>query len=343
MEIDETILLMESQRIERCVLMKKTKISLIIVAILFIIVGTIGAAVSFKRQEIDTRNTKALVQKSDPQTNEKLTIVVQSPNPLKIVPTNENFFTLTQKNNKKDNNFKWEIANKKDTTEVHLTSKKSGGSSNFHVGVSVELFSLPLSSNEDFQLRVPKQYKQILVKTTNGDILINDMETEELRCIGTKGTFDLTNLIAKQVEAKVTSGNVMLSDSNIDEQAEAATTSGQIYVDSVKTKRFTSQTTSGHLFIDDIDCQTMNLSATSGTIDIRTVNKETEINALATSGNILFTLPEGLSKNNVATKTVSGEVTIDEEIKSMKHHMMSKDKKVLLSTTSGDIHLSTDD
>lgn len=319
--------------------MKKSKIFLFIVAILLIIVGTIGSAISFKHQEIDTRNKQAFIQKSEPQSNEQLTLNVNSPNHLEIVSTNERFFTLTQKNNKKETNLKWKISNHDQTTEVTLTSSNAA---NPPADFSIQLFDFPISSSETYQLRVPKQYKQILIKSTTGTININNLETEKLICNSSKNSLNLSDVVANEAELKTTSGNISISDSNIKKNVQTSSTSGQLYINTMRTDELSANATSGSLSIEQIDTRMLNVTTTSGFIRIDNLSNDSKINALATSGDIYLTLPKGISKKEILTKTTSGDVSYDGHFKATQH-MKATEHKITATTTSGNIFLTNNE
>lgn len=213
---------------------------LIITAAILIVIGAIGALLTYR-----TSSAGEVINKTEVIQNTELTeIEVKTDNAtIEIAPTTDNFITvdLTAKENN-FNKYKFNILEDTDTLTVELKEKNTRF---FHFSFD---FSAPALT-----IYLPnKQYEQLKVSSVNGKATIEHIMATNLHAKNANGRIEIENVNTKttavssqngkiimenvegEIKGTVVNGNITLITDHLDRAIDLQSVNGKIYIQSAK-------------------------------------------------------------------------------------------------------------
>ncbi|MBQ8496114.1 MAG: DUF4097 family beta strand repeat protein [Clostridia bacterium] len=191
---------------------------------------------------------------------------------------------------------------------------------------------------EELEITVylPKnRYKTVSLHTMSGDIKIPmGFYFDHLSAETTSGSIFAEAVTDREASLKSVSGDmtfVPFGNATTSDSVKMETTSGDITVRSVNTKKFDLQTVSGDISFDRIYSNTLNLETTSGDAEFESIEFYEKMTLKTTSGDVEGSV---LSAKHFKTKTVSGDIRVP-----------SSDANAPIfeiQTTSGDIEITVE-
>ncbi len=164
--------------------------------------------------------------------------------------------------------------------------------------------------------------EEFKIKVVNGDVIMEDIETALLNLNTVSGDIKIEELAAEKIRAGSTSGDIIVRDYTGD--IDAGSTSGDIsLLDGIDNEDVEASTVSGDIFIEQNAVSDMKLGSTSG--DVR------------------ISLPED-SQFYLDISTVSGDIKHDFSIKvissgrrDLEGTVGDGEDRIMISTVSGDV------
>ena len=209
------------------------------------------------------------------------------------------------------------------TTEPTLETTIVGNKLNIKVKTQNNYFG-HTSISLKLDVYVPVDYSDDLrIKSSSGDININDLKLNNLTCNLSSGKLNLSKLTVNDFVFGVSSGSLIASDLHT-KSSELEASSGKILID-----RFTG----------DLKAQ-----ASSGDIKIKYSEFNNNADVTVSSGRIELTLPED-SEFKLSAKASSGDITCEFPItvtEKQKDNLLegvvkSDNNEITLKSSSGDI------
>lgn len=196
------------------------------------------------------------------------------------------------------------------------------------------------------------------VSTTSGEIMIEDVTSDDLEIQTTSGNGELSNFTLSNFKYFSTSGDVSMNNINTPE-LEYSSTSGILNASNCKIDYFSIQSTSGDCFLEDLTTQKIETDTTSGNITLNNI-KTGSLSSISSSGDInadkfeVENILINVSSSNInllmngdendydyIIDTQSGNIDIGSISTDHKYHSVDNKQNVIqIDTTSGDINLS---
>ncbi|MGE6257946.1 DUF4097 family beta strand repeat-containing protein [Heyndrickxia sporothermodurans] len=171
-----------------------------------------------------------------------------------------------------------------------------------------------------------KVYDSIHVKTSSGDLMINDFQAikasfqassgdvlvedgnvrEELSIEASSGEIEANNNEANNILLKTSSGDIINKNANAGKKLSIQATSGEIEAVNNQAENISMKTTSGDIDIQKLSALSSDFTSTSGEINIDDISGKVVTNA--SSGDISIAPNEQI--NDMDIETTSGEVHV---------------------------------
>ena len=118
------------------------------------------------------------------------------------------------------------------------------------------------------------ELKDVSIKTTTGDILLENYSSSKLNIESNTGDVTLDQItVTNQLEVEVTTGDIRVKEVDANAMTLSATT-GNIHVDHATTHAISTNTNTGDIQIEDVMADTFDLSASTGQIKVIDVDLE---------------------------------------------------------------------
>lgn len=187
----------------------------------------------------------------------------------------------------------------------------------------------------------------ISMNTTSGDIEITSLDVQEdINIVSTSGDIDFLYGNAKVFSAKLTSGDIELKDFTA-EEITCEITSGDIETEKLECDYFSFKTTSGDIDCYNTVCQYFDIRSTSGSVNIKLDNQlEADSSIITNSGAVKVTVPEEM-EFQIKASSSSGKLedNFNDNTYHPKHDFVSKYNgggvEIQVETTSGNIELDS--
>lgn len=151
-----------------------------------------------------------------------------------------------------------------------------------------------------------KKYEEIKLYSTNGDLEIDDLDTNLLKLNTTNGQIDTASMTAVETTIRSTNGNLKIENIN-GTKLDALTSNGRIEIvnanekfiyakttnsgikaDNIRTNNFMAKTTNGRIETTNIDCNILELHTTNGSISsiLSDINRDGKYDLSTSFGSI---------------------------------------------------------
>lgn len=192
----------------------------------------------------------------------------------------------------------------------------------------------PIYNNDvsiKLEVSLPKKdYTEIIVNSTNGKIIIEDLQSNILKCGTTNGSIVISDIAVKNINLSTKNGKIECSNTKSDE-INLVTTNSSINILEVVAKKIDANTANSKIILKDVQSDKIKCKTSNSTIDA--VNISSEIINLATSnGKIIFDDVDFNKAKEIQLFTSNG--SINSELKGLK-----KDSYLDLETSMGNINL----
>ncbi len=154
----------------------------------------------------------------------------------------------------------------------------------------------------------PKLFKQLHMKTSSGDIHLNQINCEQVKLEATSGEIEAIHINSNRLSINTTSGDIDLQEGK-SKQLSLRTTSGEISVENVFSQDLSAQSTSGDIELNHFIGENITLKATSG--EIKGTYIIGNVQANTSSGDVDFYFKEISPQTFIHTS--SGDVTVRTE------------------------------
>ncbi|MGY3779335.1 DUF4097 family beta strand repeat-containing protein [Isobaculum melis] len=300
--------------------MKKKKTSFIVsLAILLIIIGSVGVGLNFTKVRRDIQNYEETYETKNLDT---LTLDIGNRGDTTIHYTNSDQIEVFLSGTDLERTpIKTNYS--KDKVEMLVTSTPPGFFDQFDFEIDLLFMEFDFSPNVKVDIYLPKSIQNLEIKGTSANLIIDD------------------ELSMKQVKVVTNSGNVEISDLSTD-KLSVKTTSGNIDLDDIIANKITFEARSGNIILEDL-FGTVKGNVTSGNIYLSNNRLDQEIDFEATSGNIELSLDHEPKDATIEAKTSSGYIQLDNMDNVSQKTFGKGSAKIKLRTSSGNISFSVDD
>ncbi len=195
--------------------------------------------------------------------------------------------------------------------DYELESTKLNNQIDF--SASNKRFGIFLHNNIYIDVYLPQTYENNLnVNVVSSDIKIDEeMNLDYLNIDTVSGDIDVKNLSLNKARFNTTSGEMILSHLNVEQDTYLYTISGDVELKTITSSNIHFNSVSGEIYGEDINGNVSG-SSISGDITIYENSPEFNINLSSTSGEIIIDLDEE-SKFNFTIQTISGHISIEKE------------------------------
>ena len=120
--------------------------------------------------------------------------------------------------------------------------------------------------------------KEIDAKVTTGDVSYNKLNVEEdIETSVVTGKINISSITAKELNINTTSGKINLENTTVTGRIETKVISGATNLNNVKAESFSINSTTGDLELKSLECETLiDVKATTGMINLSVVGKKEE-------------------------------------------------------------------
>ena len=193
-----------------------------------------------------------------------------------------------------------------------------------------------INKRETIIIYIPENYSERLeIKTVSGNINLQDLGLEKLKCKSTSGYIEIENLQVKEdLEVDTVSGGITLDQIKVN-LIDTHTTSGSIKLYEVVAEEIENATTSGDIEVKGT-CNYLKNNTTSGRLKIKLDEMSKEISASSVSGNVNLEIPEN-NGFELKYSTVSGDLKSEFELD--EYIYKDRNAKITVKTTSGDLNI----
>ncbi|MFU0828775.1 MAG: DUF4097 domain-containing protein [Lachnoclostridium sp.] len=185
--------------------------------------------------------------------------------------------------------------------------------------------------------------KFLSLRSSSGDIVIRNIKADVADCSPLSGDLEIDGMITSECKIRSTSGDIKICDFTMN-NADVSSISGDINMNLVVGDGLRVVNGSGDVSAE-VNVKRGHASSRSG--DVKVIcNGDIILESESTSGNINITLKNYNNGYNITSKTTSGTLYIDYDNmrqrnqKSGNYTHGNQGSKLILSTVSGDIHLS---
>lgn len=185
--------------------------------------------------------------------------------------------------------------------------------------------------------------KFLSLRSSSGDIKVQNIHAEVVDCSPLSGDLDIDGLKTSECKVRSSSGDIKISDFTMN-NADVSSISGDIEMRQVVGDGLRTTSGSGDISVE-VNVKRCHASSKSGDVDI-ICNGDVILESNSASGNINITLKNYNNGYNITSKTVSGSLYIDYDKmhqrnqKSGNYTYGNQGSELILSTVSGDIHLT---
>ncbi len=334
---------------------KKTISSIIILGIVFIIVGAIGAGISHARVEKAQQEAK-ISKKEAVKSADTLNLTVSNVAHIHIEESHDNNIYMNKEVNNPNgkNKTDWKVTQKNKQLDVSIVNDENKRSRSFL------FFHNVYYAQDTIYLQIPSSLKNIQVNGNQVDLSMYGTNASNLDINLEKGQISLGDVKAKTININSKDSYITLSELKVENKLQTQATTGSIELRDSAAKEIELKTTHGSIMTDNtkgnlallsengdvsINHQTGSLSAKTDNSDITFHNDQlqplTELNS--THGNILIeTTQKSLDNSQLELKTELGSLDIfNKNLENEQTLKTNKGKSVLKATTnSGDITIN---
>ena len=194
-----------------------------------------------------------------------------------------------------------------------------------------------------FLIEVPEEFEEIEIRTTSGDIEIEDVRLEgKLRIQTVSGDVNLDSETMHDCEIISTSGDIEIEDVKLEGKLRIQTVSGDMNLDNETMHACEIITTSGDVEARDLISTDFSVKTVSGDVDLDELEAD-RVDISSTSGDVEICMSDACEGYTLKGKTTSGDIDVA-------HGKVSRDfvgascyivgegsSKVNIKTLSGDI------
>ena len=149
------------------------------------------------------------------------------------------------------------------------------------------------------------------IKTSTGAINFYADVANNLKLTCTTGHITVDKIAPKNIELRVSTGDIKLSNVTVAENLSAAASTGDIYFEAVECKNFTANTSTGRIFLNNVVAeQEISLIADTGDISLDECDAES-LYIQTSTGNVTGKL---LSPKVFLTKSNTGRIEVPKTI-----------------------------
>lgn len=318
--------------------MKKSGVTLIIVAVSLIIVGMLICSAALFSSDFDLKkiNTYNMEQKTDTVSESFSSVQIKSNYyDVRLCVSEDGQCRIVRP---EDENIKFNIKVENSTLSVTFENNRKWYD---HIGINfgypentltvylpeTEYEELSVSSSSgDIYADKSVKFNKVKLESTSGDIDYYGNAATEAVFKSTSGDIEADGINGSVISITTTSAEVSLSNVNADGAVTVSTTSGDVEAESVRCGIFSCSVTSGDIELADlIAAEKLTLSCNSGDVSLNKCDGGS-IDIKTTSGSVSASL---LSGKLFDCKATSGDVSVP---------VSDKDAgKCKVKTTSGDI------
>lgn len=185
--------------------------------------------------------------------------------------------------------------------------------------------------------------KFLSLRSSSGDIEIGNIKADIVDCSPLSGDLEIVNMKAGECKVRSSSGDIEIRDFTMN-NADVSSISGDIRMIQVVGDGLRVNSGSGDVTAE-VNVKRCHASSKSGDAEV-TCNGDVTLESSSTSGSINITLKNYKNGYNVKSRTTSGSLYIDYDNihqrnqKSGSYTYGSQGSELILSTVSGDIHLT---
>ncbi len=256
-----------------------------------------------------------------------------------------------------------EVVYTDDVSEPLYTITEKGGELKIKKKAAMYFFNIPIfyadgiseeAMSGTVHIRVPEEcVLDVYLNVTAGDVSVSDLEVGQLSFSSTSGSIAAKNIAAgKEIDADATSGDMKFENVILSGDFHCSTTSGSVDMREVRSNgsisvnatsgewelydiaaegAISKSGTSGGMSGEAVSAQMLDYSANSGSIHLKGLTVEDKILIDGTSMDVNIGLTDRLDNYQIKVSTTSGDTNLPN------HYNVGGDKKIDVSTTSGDV------
>ena len=189
--------------------------------------------------------------------------------------------------------------------------------------------------NNDVSIRLEvslpkKDYTEIIINSTNGKIIIDNLQSNILNCGTTNGSIIISDVAVRDINLSTKNGKIECSNTKSDD-ISLVTTNSSINILEVEAKKIEATTANSRIIIKDVQSDKIKCKTSNSTIDAVNISSEI-INLVTSNGKIIFDDVDFNKAKEIQLVTSNG--SINSEFKGLK-----KDSYLDLETSMGNINL----
>ncbi|MTI70285.1 MAG: hypothetical protein FH751_08545 [Firmicutes bacterium] len=192
----------------------------------------------------------------------------------------------------------------------------------------------------NLEVKLPKKnYKLININSTNGKLVIDGLNSENIDCTTSNSSIYIENINSSSIKTKTRNGKIKILKTNA-KNIDIDTSNASIILDKIMTKDASAKTTNGKIYADGLSFDgnsKVNLKTTNGKIEVHTnnyVKDNLSVDAKTSLGKIDLSIPNLIYEINDVQNIGSKRI-----LAYSKDYKDSKGTYIKLSTSNGSIKI----
>lgn len=283
--------------------MKKRHLTIMGIAIIFILCGGIGSGIFYKRLS-DEKAASEVQKKFKYDQSDHLVLNFKNGSNVNLSYSGDDYIRMNKSGLNFDSSSKenttWEIEKKEQTTTVTIDNKIN------EQKIEPRFFDFGSITDDTIYLTLPDGYKSVTLKGDNLNVYASDLTLDAFTVTNKKGDISLSSINSKDLTAITKYGYVDVNHTKVEHTLTLESGTGSIYYKDANAKEALITSKSGDILTGN----------TKGDLTIKNQHGTTNINHVAGKVNVEnknndITFHSNSIKNDVDLSTIHGDITVE--------------------------------